>query len=140
MRSDLAQAIKDLLAATGQFGSVIGLGGDQPVYPLARVWIKGCPKADNLENRPEAMLDLRVIVRIEARLAKDGDGNSIDGPLYDLADTAFNALHNIKLPGKGSLPLVVYDHPGLRAYNSDGPAAHTMQVSARVLPQSFSLT
>lgn len=140
MRSDIAQAIKDMLAATGKFGTVCGLGSDKPTYPLVRAWINGCPKDGNINNTPDALIDLRVAVQIETWLPKDDDGNSIDTTLYDLVDTAFAALHDKKLPGRGSLPLITYDHPGLGGYSSDGPAVYTMQVSVKVAPQHFSIT
>lgn len=140
MRDDIAQAIKGMLAATGMFGAVCGLGSDKPAYPLARVWINGCPRDGNIDNTPDALLDLRVVVQIETWLPKDNDGNSIDTALYDLVDTAFAGLHNKKIPGKGTLPLIAYDHPGLGAYSSDGPAVYTIQVSVRVAPQHFSIT
>lgn len=140
MRNEVAEAIKGLLLATGQFGAVLGLGSDKPSYPLARVWVNGSPRDNNINGAPNTLIDLRVAVQIETHLGKDDDGNSIDATLYGLVDTAFDALHNAKLPGRGSLPLIVYDHPGLGAYSSDGPAVYTMQVSARVMPETFSLT
>jgi hypothetical protein len=140
MRAEIAQEIQKLLAATGQFKAVLGLGSDKPEYPLARVWVSGGLKDANIENRPEAFIDLRVVLQIEIWLAKDDDGNSIDGPIYDLVDVSFNALHGKKLPGKGSQHLIVYDFPGLIEYKSDAPAVYTIQVSARVLPKQFSLT
>ncbi len=139
MRSDIAHAIKEKLITLGIFSTVCGLGSDKPSYPLARVWIPGCPK-ENLDNKPEARIDLRVALQLETWLQKDQNGNSIDGPLYDLVDQAFAALHNYKLTGKGSQPLEVHDFPGISTYNSDGPTIYLLQISARVMPRSFSLT
>ena len=138
MRADIANAVKDILSGTGAFATVSGIGCDKPSYPLARVWIPGCPK-ENLDNAPQARIDLRVAVQVETFLT-ESNGLTDDAPLYDLVDTAFAALHNQQLPGRGSQPLIVYDSPGLGEYRSDGPAVYLLQVSVRVLPDAFSLT
>lgn len=138
MRSEIASFIKAALSDVGVFSSVVGIGSDKPVYPLARVWIPGTK--DNLDNAPQARIDLRVAVQIETWLEKDDDGNSIDGPLYDLVDTVFTALHGLQMTGRGSQPLIVHDSPGLGEYGSDRPAIYLLQVSARVMPETFSLT
>ena len=138
MRSDIASVIKTALSGIGVFSAVVGVGSDKPQYPLARVWIPGTK--ENLDNAPQARIDLRAAVQIETWLDKDDDGNTIDGPLYDLVDQVFAALHGLQLPGRGSQPLVVYDSPGLGEYGSDRPVIYLLQVSARVLPDAFSLT
>ena len=139
MRADIADVIKGQLVGLGIFGTVCGMGCDKPAYPLARVWIPGCPK-ENLDNTPQARIDLRVALQLETWLKKDDDGNSIDAPLYDLVDQVFAALHDYKMAGKGSQPLVVHDFPGLGEYNSEGPTVYLLQISARVIPRTFSLT
>lgn len=139
MRADIVGAIQGLLTATGAFSTVCGIGSDKPTYPLARVWANGCP-ATNIENTPQAMIDLRVAVQIETHPVIDADGNTDETKLYDLIDTTFNALHNVLLPGRGAKHLVVYDHPGLSAYEQSKPMVYLMQVSVRVLPELFSLT
>ncbi len=138
MRADIVKSIKGLLRGTGKFSTVCGIGSDKPTYPLARVWANGCPK-DNIENSPQAMIDLRVAVQIETHPVVDQDGNSDETALYDLVDQSFKALHDAKLPGKGSLPLIAYDHPGLSAYEQSKPLVYLMQVSVRVVPEAFSI-
>lgn len=138
MRADIVTVIKNSLSGLGVFATVCGIGSDKPVYPLARVWIPGTK--DNLDNAPQARIDLRAVVQIETWLEKDADGNSIDGPLYDLVDSVFSALHGLQMPGRGSQPLIVYDSPGLGEYGNDRPATYLLQVSARVIPEAFSLT
>lgn len=141
MRADLVGAIRGILSGTRAFASVCGLSSDKPAYPLARVWCQGTPEK-NLDNAPQARIEIHFGVQIETVLAKDGDGNSIDGPLYDLADTAFNAMHGYQLPGRGSQKLIVYDSPGLSSFKSEGPgpAVYLMTVTVRVIPENFSLT
>lgn len=139
MRADIVGAIQELLRATGVFSRVCGIGSDKPAYPLARVWANGCP-AKNLDDAPKPRLDLRIAVQIETNPVKDADGNTDERALYDLVDRAFLALHNVKLPGKGSQPLIVHDHPGLQLYEQAKPMVYLLQVSARVMPASFSLT
>lgn len=139
MRADITSAIKSIIKNAGVFGMVCGLDSSKPVYPLARVWVPGCPK-DNQDNSPQARIDLRIAVQIETLLERDSDGNTIDGPLYDLVDTVFSALHNKSLTGRGSQPLIVYDSPGLAGFQNDSPVVYLLQVSARVIPESFSLT
>ena len=139
MRADIVKSIQGLLRATGVFSTVCGIGSDKPTYPLARVWANGCPPK-NIENNPQAMIDLRVAVQIETHPVVDQDGNSDETALYDLVDRAFKALHNVRFSGKGSLPLIVYDNPGLSAYEQSKPLVYLMQVSVRVIPASFSLT
>jgi hypothetical protein len=139
MRADIADTIKSTLSGLGVFGAVCGLTADKPIYPLARVWIPGCPK-DNLDNAPQARIDLRVAVQIETHLERDADGNSIDGSLYDLVDQVFAALHGLQLPGRGSQPMIVYDSPGLSGLGESGQAVYMLQVSVRVIPELFSLT
>jgi len=139
MRADIVKAIQDLLRTTGAFSTVCGIGSDKPTYPLARVWANGCPQK-NIENTPQAMIDLRVAVQIETNPVVDQDGNSDETLLYDLVDRAFKALHDAKLPGKGSLPLIVHDHPGLSAYEQSKPLVYLMQVSVRVVPEAFSIS
>lgn len=139
MRADVVKAIQDLLRATGVFSTVCGIGSDKPAYPLARVWANGCPQT-NIENSPQAMIDLRVAVQIETYPVLDLDGNSDETGLYDLVDSTFNALHDVKLPGKGSLPLIVYDHPGLSAYEQAKPLVYLLQISVRAVPEAFSIT
>lgn len=139
MRADIVKSIQDLLRATGVFSTVCGIGSDKPTYPLARVWANGCPQT-NIENSPQAMIDLRVAVQIETHPVVDQDGNTDETALYDLVDRAFEALHDAKLPGKGSLPLVAHDHPGLSAYEQSKPLVYLMQVSVRVVPGEFSIT
>jgi len=139
MRADLVEVIQGILLGTGVFDTVCGLSSDKPKYALARVWYQGCPK--NMDNAPQARLDANLGVQIETVLEKDADGNSIDAPMYDLVDTAFNALHGYELPGKGSQPLIVYDSPGWSNFKSEGGAAiYLLTVSARVIPENFSLT
>lgn len=139
MRADIVGAIQELLRATGVFSRVCGIGSDKPSYPLAKVWANGCPQK-NIENRPQAMIDLRVAVQIETHPVLDQDGNSDETVLYDLVDSAFKALHNVELPVKGSLPLIVYDNPGLSAYEQSKPLVYLMQVSVRVVPEAFSIS
>lgn len=139
MRADIVKSIQDLLRATGVFSTVCGIGSDKPTYPLARVWANGCPPK-NIENNPQAMIDLRVAVQIETYPVVDQDGNSDETALYDLVDRAFGTLHEVKLPGKGSLPLIVYDSPGLSAYEQSKPLVYLLQVSVRVVPGEFSIT
>ena len=138
MRKEIVDYIKDRLTETGKYKEVCGLGSKTPEYPLARVWAPGCAEP-NPDNRPEARIDLRIAVQIETILREDKNGNSVDGGLYDLVDAAFAALQNLKLPGKGSQPLIVYDSPGLGEYKTDGPAVYTLQVSIRVILPVFSL-
>lgn len=139
MRSDIVTAIQEKLTAAGDFSMVCGLHSDKPAYPLARVWYQGA--RENLDNEPQARLNSNIGVQIETVLEKDENGNSVDGPLYDLVDTAFNALHNYKLPGAGSQNLWVYDAPGLSGFKADdGPSIYLLTVTARVIPESFSLT
>lgn len=140
MRADIVKAIQGLLRATGVFSAVCGIGSDKPVYPLARVWANGCPANGNLNDAPTARIDLRVAVQIETCPEKDADGNTDESELYDLVDHAFKVLHNIKLPGKGSQPLIVHDHPGLQLYEQTKPMVYLLQVSVRVMPATFSLT
>jgi len=137
MRADIVNSIKGLLEATGVFSSVCGIGSEKPGYPLVRVWANGCPQT-NIENSPRAMIDLRVAVQIETHPVLDSNGNSDEAGLYDLVDSAFKALHNMKLPGKGSLPLIVFDHPGLSTYEQSKPLVYLIQVSVRVVPEAFS--
>lgn len=139
MRADIVKSIQGLLRGTGLFSTVCGIGSDKPTYPLARVWANGCP-AKNIDNSPQAMIDLRVAVQIETHPAIDEDGNTDETALYDLVDRSFIALHNVRFSGKGSLPLIVYDNPGLSAYEQSKPLVYLMQVSVRVVPASFSLT
>lgn len=138
MRADIVDVIKNSLGGLGVFATVCGIGSDKPTYPLARVWIPGTK--DNLDNAPQARIDLRAVVQIETWLEKDDDGNSIDGPLYDIVDSVFSALHGMQIPGRGSQPLIVYDSPGMGEYGADRPAIYLIQVSARVIPEAFSLT
>lgn len=140
MRADLVGTIQELLRATGAFSTVCGIGSDKPTYPLARVWVNGCPANGNLNDTPKARIDLRVAVQIETNPVKDADGNTDESTLYDLVDRTFLALHNVKLPGKGSQPLIVHDHPGLQGYEQSKPVVYLLQVSARVIPASFSMT
>ena len=140
MRSEIVDAIKGILSGTNKFGSVIGLGSDRPKYPLARVWLNGTPRDENLNDAPASLLELRAAVQIETWVAKDEDGNTDESGLYDLVDVVFDSLQNVKLPGAGSMPMVVYDHPALGAYSNEGPAVYTMQVSIRVSPQYFTTT
>lgn len=140
MRADVVNVIQELLRATGVFSTVCGIGSDKPVYPVARVWANGCPLNGNLNDAPKPRIDLRVAVQIETNPVKDADGNTDESALYDLVDQAFMALHNIKLPGKGSQPLIVHDHPGLQLYEQTKPMVYLLQVSVRVMPASFSLT
>ncbi len=140
MRADIVKSIQGLLRATGVFSTVCGIGSDKPTYPLVRVWANGCPANGNLNDSPKARIDLRVAVQIETTPAKDANGNTDESALYDLVDQSFMALHNVKLPGKGSQPLVVHDHPGLQGYEQAKPAMYLLQVSVRVIPSSFSLT
>jgi len=139
MRADIVNSIRGLLRATGVFSTVCGIGSDKPTYPLARVWANGCPQT-NIEKRPQAMIDLRVAVQIETHPAVDQDGNTDETALYDLVDRAFGALHEVRFPGKGSLPLIVYDYPGLSAYEQSKPLVYLMQVSVRVVPGAFLIT
>jgi len=140
MRADIVKAIQDLLRATGAFSTVCGIGSDNPTYPLARVWANGCPANGNLNDSPKARIDLRVAVQVETNPVKDADGNTDESALYNLVDQSFMALHNVKLPGKGSQPLSVHDHPGLQGYKQAKPVVYLLQVSVRVIPASFSLT
>lgn len=139
MRADIVNAIKGLLVDTGVFTSVCGISSEKPGYPLARIWANGCPQI-NIENRPQAMIDLRVAVQIETFPVLDPDGNSDETVLYNLVDSAFEALHNVALPGRGLLPLIVHDHPGLSVFEQSKPLVYLMQVSVRVVPQAFSTT
>ncbi len=138
MRADIVNIIKGLLDGTGVFATVCGIGSEKPKYPLVRVWANGCPQK-NMENIPQAMIDLRVAVQIETYPAADANGNTDETTLYDLVDRSFKALHDAKLPGKGSLPLIVYDHPGLSAYEQSKPLVYLMQASVRVVPEAFSI-
>lgn len=139
MRKELVSYIKTVLTNTGKFSTVCGLGSDKPKYPLVRVWVPGTPP-QNLDNDPQARIDLRIAVQIETMLEKDAEGNTIDGPLYDLVDETFSALHGALPQGAGIQPFIVYDSPGLGEYASDSPAVYLMQVSARVIPEAFALT
>jgi len=140
MRSEIAETIKSLLMATGKFAAVVGIGADKPAYPLARVWINGSPKDSNINDSPDALIDLRVAVQIETWLPKDEQGDSVETVLYEMVDAAYLALHNAKLPGKGiARPLICLDHPGMTAYAHDSPAVYTMQVSVWVAPRHFSI-
>ncbi|ADW16383.1 hypothetical protein Despr_0194 [Desulfobulbus propionicus DSM 2032] len=139
MRAEISDAIKGRLSSLGVFGSVCGLVADKPVYPLAKVWAPGCPK-ENLDNSPQARIDLRVAVQIETHLERDADGNSIDSPLYNLVDQVFSTLHGLQLPGRGSQPMIVFDSPGLSGFGDSGQAVYLLQVSVRVMPELFSLT
>lgn len=139
MRSDLVAAIKAKLTATGVFTTVCGLSSEKPSYPLVRVWYQGAK--ENMDNSPQARLNSNLGVQIETNLVKDVNGDSVDGPLYDLIDAAFSALHNCELPAIGIQKLIVLDSPGLSEYKADsGPAIYLLTVSARVIPEAFSLT
>lgn len=139
MRPELVTAIQVKLVATGVFSMVCGLHSDKPSYPLARVWYQGVK--DNINNEPLTEITSAIGVQIETVLEKDVNGNSIDGPLYDHVDTAFNALSEHKLPGKGHRQFIVLDHPGLQDFKIDGgPAAYLLTVFARVIPDKFTLT
>lgn len=146
MRSEIVEAVKAVLLDTGVFAGVCGLSADKPVFPLVRVWSQGTRGDNNLDNDPQARVDLLLGVQIETWLEKDAAGNSVDKPLYDLVDAAFNALHNYKLPGRGSQKLIVHDSPGLDSFDTKkgqeatGDAVYRMTVSVRVIPENFSLT
>jgi len=139
MRSDIVGAIQGLLTSTGAFSTVCGIGSEKPVYPLARVWANGSQQP-NLENTPQAMLDLRVAVQIETMPVVDAFGNTDESTLYNLVDATFAAIHNVLLPGRGAKHLIVLDNPGLSAYEQSKPMVYLLQVSVRVLPDVFSLT
>lgn len=141
MRSELVATIKALLTATEKFSTVCGMHSDKPAYPLARVWHHGSPK--NLDDTPQARIVTNLGVQIETILKKDAAGNSIDKPLYDLVDAAIAALHNVRPAGAGIQPLIVYDAPGMDAFQekTDGsPAIYLLTVTARVIPETFALT
>lgn len=139
MRSDIVAAIQTRLTATGVFSAVCGLSSDKPAYPLARVWYHGAK--ENINNEPLTEISSQIGVQIETVLEKDASGNSIDGPLYDLVDAAFNSLSEYKLPGKGHRQFIVMDSPGLQVFQMDsGPAVYLLTVFVRVIPDKFSLT
>ena len=141
MRSEIVDAIKALLTETEEFETVCGMHSDKPSYPLVRVWYQGAPK--NLDDSPQARIVANLGIQIETILKKDLNGDSIDGPLYDLVDVAFNALHNVKIDANGIQPLIAYDSPGMDGFQEKtdgGPAIYLLTVTARVIPESFSLT
>lgn len=140
MRKELVNHIRAQLEATGAFGMVAGIGCEKPRYPLARVWSNSTP-AKNREDLPTAFIELAIAVQIETKLAVGVDGRTDDGPLYDLVDTVFSALHgHTPEDSKGLMPLIVHDAPGIGQYASDAPAVYVMQISAAVVPAAFSLT
>lgn len=139
MRSEIITAVQALLASTGVFSMVCGMHSDKPDYPLCRVWYQGVK--GNISDKAITEISASIGVQIETVLAKDDNGNSIDAPLYSLVDTAFDALSEYKLPGKGSQQFIVMDSPGLQEFQADsGPAAYLMTVIARVVPGYFTLT
>lgn len=140
MRKELVASIKAALVASGAFSKVTGLGAEKPTYPLVRVYIPGS-KDENLDNSPQVRLDMRVAVQIETNLETDANGDTLDGPLYDLVDSVFSTLQNIVPPGIkcGVQPLAVLDSPGLGAFNQEGPTVYLLQVATRVIPATFSL-
>ncbi len=139
MRSEIVTAVKDRLADTGVFSTLCGLSSDKPSYPLCRVWYHG--GKENINNEPLTEIPSRIAVQIETVLEKDEDGNSIDGPLYDLVDAAFNSLSEYKLPGKGHGQFIVLDAPGIQEFKADsGPAVYLLTVLVPVVPKYFTLT
>jgi len=140
MRKEIVSIVQAMLTASGAFAKVAGIRTDRPLYPLARVWIPGSTDKP-IDTLPQALLDLRVAVQVETAIEMDADGNSLEGPLYDLVDAVFSALHAQFLPGvkSGAHPLIVFDSPGIGEFNPDGATAYLLQVSVRVVPAAFTL-
>jgi hypothetical protein len=138
MRSDVVTAVKGRIEAIPEIAMVSGLGVDKPKYPLVRVWAKGTP-AENLDNSPQARIDLRLVIQVETFLETVNDATVDDG-LYDAVDAVFAALHGHLLPGRGSQPIIVYDNPGLLNFDADKRVVYQLQASVRVMPGQFALT
>lgn len=139
MRSEIVSAIQARLAASNAFAQVCGLHSDKPSYPLVRVWYHGTK--ENINNEPLTEITSSIGIQIETVLEKDAVGNSVDAPLYDLVDAAFNSLSEFKLPGRGHRQFIVLDQPGLQEFQIDsGPAVYLLTILVRVVPGKFSLT
>ena len=139
MRADIVAAVQARLAGLAEVAMVCGLGVEKPAYPLVRVWAKGTPES-NLDNAPQARIDLRLVVQIETYLETDEDGRTDETALYGAVDAVFTVLHGYQLPGRGSQPIIMFDHPGLLDLDADKRAIYQLQASVRVLPDLFSLT
>lgn len=141
MRAAVVTAVRERLENLNVFSKVCGLGYEaKEKGPLCRVWIQGGTPEGNPDNRPPRA-ELRIILQIETRIARDHSGDTDDGPLYDLVDAVVDGMHNYKLPGAGSEPFVVLDTPGFKGFDQEtGLAVYVLQAPIRVLPQNFTLT
>lgn len=138
MRSDVVTAVKGIIESTDGVAVVSGLGAYKPKYPLVRVWAKGTPEG-NLNDPPNARIDLRLVIQVETFL-EVVDDVTVDDGLYDVVDAVFLALNGAQLTGRGSQPIIVYDNPGLIDFDADKRATYQMQASVRVMPGQFALT
>ena len=138
MRAEVVDAVIEriLQKSGGKIAMAAGLLVESPKYPLVRVWAKCAP--ENLDNSPQARIDLRLVVQVETFI-EVVDGFTNEKGLYDAVDSVFFALHGHRIPGGGTQRIIVYDTPGLLDFDSDKRAIYQMQASVRVVPDNFSL-